>query len=66
MHENAPLCGTFLFLGVASLVVSVFEPRMEGEQQLSPTVVKININRVQQGAQLVEDGDVISIDEVVK
>lgn len=45
VHENQPLSGTFLFLGVVLVIFSVFEPGMEGEQTVSAGQVKFNLGK---------------------
>jgi hypothetical protein len=67
LHENQPLSGTFLFLGTVLVIVSVFEPRMEDEQSLSPGNVKINLAKAQKNISKTEiqraDGTLIPLDE---
>jgi hypothetical protein len=49
-HDNPTLAATFVFLGTVALIIAVFEPRMEGPQQLSPALMKINLAAVRKKA----------------
>jgi hypothetical protein len=67
IHENQPLSGTFLFLGVTLVVISVFEPRMEDEQSLSPGGLKFNLGKAERSALRTDSqaktGTLIPLDE---
>lgn len=67
LHENQPLSGTFLFLGVVLVIFSVFEPRMEDEQSLSPGNLKFNLGKAKRSAlktdHQVETGTLTPLDE---
>jgi len=43
LNRNTVLVGSFLFLGVLLIIVSVFEPRMEGQQEFGPAGAKIKL-----------------------
>jgi hypothetical protein len=67
LHENQPLSGTFLFLGVVLVIFSVFEPRMEDEQSLSPGNLKFNLGKAKRSAlkadRQAKTGTLIPLDE---
>lgn len=67
------LSGSFLFLGTASLVVSVFEPRMEGPQRIGPTRLDLTLGKLERKAKKsaraadrqLQGGTVTPVDEAV-
>lgn len=67
LHWNAGLVATFVFLGVGCVVISVFEPRMEGKFHLSPT--SIDLNLVQKAVSAAEnqlrEGSLRNLEEVL-
>ena len=64
---NAGLVATLAFLGVGSVVISVFEPRMEGSVHLSPTSIDLTLvqRSVADAETQLQAGNLRSLDEVV-
>ena len=68
LNENQPLSGTFLFFGVVTIILSVFEPRMEGEQTVTPTRLGLNLSKIEKSISQTETqrqvGNLIPLDDV--
>lgn len=67
-REDATLAGTFAFLGTVTVIIAVFEPRMEGRQQVSPAMLQLNLaaRRAASAEKQVKAGSVVPLDEVVE